>query len=229
MDQALPNLDYGNSIFDVTNRFTMSFVWQLPWLSSQQGFAGHLLGGWQVNGAWSLHGGFPWTPYCSPSSGPQGCDFNADGVSNDRPNQPSFGNNWTNVNTAFENGHPTQNLQAGSFYCGAASGALPGCTPAVPTGSHAIPAGTYTPFDGNLGRNTFRGPRYDEFDFSAFKNIKASERINLQFRIEAFNLANHTNLQLSQTSSAMNANSVFGLSSVAYFPRQIQFALKLIF
>jgi hypothetical protein len=218
MDQALPNLDYGNSIFDSTNRFTLSFVWQLPWYSGQQGLAGHLLGGWQVNGAWSLHGGFPWTPYCSGSSSPKGCDFNLDGVSNDRPNQPAFGNSWTNVNTAFEGGHPTQNLTAGAFYCGA-DNPLAGCTPSV--------SSTSTPFNGNLGRNTFRGPRYDEFDFSLFKNIKASERINFQFRFEAFNLANHTNLQ--QPSQAMNANSQFGLATAAYFPRQIQFALKMIF
>ena len=49
MDQALPGLDYGNSTFDVRHTFTNSFVWQMPWLQSQRGFVGHVLGGWSVN------------------------------------------------------------------------------------------------------------------------------------------------------------------------------------
>ena len=70
MDQAIPGLDYGNSTFDVRHTFTNSFVWQLPWFQSQQGFAGHVLGGWSLNNILNWHSGFPWTPYCSDSSFP---------------------------------------------------------------------------------------------------------------------------------------------------------------
>ncbi|PYV26020.1 MAG: hypothetical protein DMG24_08015, partial [Acidobacteria bacterium] len=156
MDQALPGLDYGNSVFDVRHRFTTSFVWQLPWLNGQRGLGGHVFGGWQLNGILTVHGGFPWTPYCTDSSSEKKCDFNRDAVSNDRPNQPFFGNSFINTNAAFEADHPGLNLRPGYFFCGA-GGANPigSCTPT-----------TTTAFDGNLGRNTFRGPNFREFDFS---------------------------------------------------------------
>lgn len=224
MDQALPGLDYGNSIFDTTHKLTLSYVWQMPWYQGQKGFTGHVLGGWQVNGIWSLHSGFPWTPYCSSSSSGKNCDFNGDNISNDRPNQPAFGNSdpHGNSNAAFEPDHPNLNLNAAAFLCG--STLLPGCTP--PTFSGSTPTGV-APFDGNLGRNTFRGPRFDDFDLSFFKNIKVTERLNFQFRAEGFNIFNHTNLQMP--TATFSSGSQFGLATQAYAARQIQFALKMFF
>ena len=218
MDQALPGLDYGNSIFDVRHRFSTSFVWQLPWLNGQRGLAGRVLGGWQLNGILTIHGGFPWTPYCTDSSSEKKCDFNRDAVSNDRPNQPFLGKSFVNNNAAFEADHPGFNLLPGYFSCGAA-GANPirGCTPT-----------TTTPFEGNLGRNTFRGPKFREFDFSMFKNIRVTEDVSFQFRAEAFNIFNRTNLE--QPSATFGVNTAqFGLSTLSYPARQIQFALKMFF
>jgi len=227
MDQALPQLDYGNSLFDHTQSLSLSFVWQMPWYQSQQGFAGHLLGGWQVNGIVSFHTGFPWTPYCSTSSAGKSCDFNGDGISNDRPNQPGFGNKnpYGNGNAVFEQDHPNVNFNYQSFYCKAGATCLAGATPAT-FNSDGSPTDV-SPFDGNLGRNTFRGPDFTNFDFSLFKNIKVSERIRMQFRAEGFNLFNHPNLQMP--SAIFSAGSQFGLSTAAYSARQIQFALKLMF
>jgi len=217
MDQALPGLDYGNSIFDHTQSLSLSFVWQMPWLQSQQGFKGHVLGGWQANGIIGFHTGFAWTPYCHTSSSGKPCDFNRDGVSNDRPNQPSFGNKnpHGNGNTVFESDHPDVNFNYTSFYC--PNGGPAGCT--VYSG---------TPFDGNLGRNTFRGPDATNVDFSLFKNIKVTERIQFQFRAEGFNLFNHTNLQMPSATFG-TSTSLFGLATGAYPARQIQFALKMMF
>lgn len=239
MDQALPGLDVGNSLFDVRHSFTMSAVYTLPWYANQSGAIGHLLGGWQANGIVTIHGGFPWTPYCSNSSFPSGsCDFNRDGVSNDRPNAPGFGlTNPHTSNAAFEANNPSLNLIAGDLLCGA-NGAAPvaGCTP--PLGPEGLSGGgavfcdpsqsSCKAFDGNLGRNTFRGPNLREFDFSLFKNIKVTESKTFQFRAEGFNIFNRTNLQ--QPSSRLGqAASQFGLSQQAFFPRQIQFGLKFLF
>jgi hypothetical protein len=46
---------------------------------------------------------------------------------------------------------------------------------------------------GNLGRNSVVGPRFTNMDFSLAKNTKLTERMNLQFRCDAFNLFNHPN------------------------------------
>jgi len=43
---------------------------------------------------------------------------------------------------------------------------------------------------GTVGRNTMRGPGVVNADLSAFKMFKFTERVNLQFRAESFNLSN---------------------------------------
>lgn len=142
----------------------------------------------------------------------------------------SFTQSWGSVcprqqisNAAFEPDHPSVNLSAAQFFCGASGAAtVAGCSPANTTPG-------FVPFNGNLGRNTFTGPNFREFDFSLFKNTKVGERLTLQFRAEAFNIFNRTNLQQPYNQFG-GATSLFGLSqAVQGFPRQIQFGLKLLF
>jgi len=85
---------------------------------------------------------------------------------------------------------------------------------------------------GNLGRGVYSGPGLAEVDFSVFKNIAVSERVNLQFRSEFFNLPNHMNLGAPNAtvfSGAAYSPTVGQITSLATTPRQIQFGLKLIF
>jgi len=98
------------------------------------------------------------------------------------------------------------------------------------------PYGTY----GNLGRGTYNGPGLAEVDLSVLKNIAVSERINLQFRAEFFNLLNRYNYASPNQTVFTNigtfaaphytANPSAGfISGLAGLPRQIQFGLKLMF
>ena len=70
---------------------------------------------------------------------------------------------------------------------------------------------------------------------SLFKTFKLSERFNLEFRSEFFNLLNHTKFPLSQSGPQESNNSIvlgsdqFGFLTAARAARQIQFALKLSF
>jgi hypothetical protein len=222
MDLAHPNLDYGNSVFDTRHRITSSFVWQLPFYRDQTGVAGHLLGGWQINNIVSFHTGFHWTPYCHSSSFPKKCDFNRDGVSNDRPNQPVFGSALPSAdNSVFEPNH-ADNLSPNDFFNPSQKGGV--CTPSPFPGCTNW-TGAY---DGNLARNPYLGPKFTEVDFSIFKNIKASERVNVQFRAEAFNIFNRTLLQMPLAKFGTE-RSLFGLATSTFAARQIQFALKLFF
>ena len=84
-------------------------------------------------------------------------------------------------------------------------------------------AGTF----GNSGRNILDGPGYNQYDFSIFKNTALGERFNLQFRTEIFNLFNHTNFNLPSVN--VNVPASFGKITSARNPREIQFAVKLIF
>jgi hypothetical protein len=82
---------------------------------------------------------------------------------------------------------------------------------------------------GNSSRNQGYGPNQSFINASLFKTFKVHEGWNLQFRTEVFNLPNHPVFGNPNTSFG-NAN--FGkISTTAgtYTPRQIQFALKLLF
>lgn len=91
------------------------------------------------------------------------------------------------------------------------------------TAAFAFPApGTF----GNAGRNVLDGPGFQNVNASLMKNTALSERVNLQFRAEAFNLFNHPNFNLPDN---FLGSPTFGRISSARDPRRIQFGLKLLF
>jgi hypothetical protein len=89
-------------------------------------------------------------------------------------------------------------------------------------------AGTY----GNLGRGVYSGPGLADVDASLFKTTAITERTNLQFRAEVFNVLNHTNFGTPNAtvfSSGAYSPSAGVITTTATTSRQIQFGLKLIF
>jgi hypothetical protein len=79
---------------------------------------------------------------------------------------------------------------------------------------------------GNLGRNTAIGDAFFQLDLSIHKEFSVREGWKLQFRAEAFNLANTTNFRDPQ---ANINNQAFGTITSTRPARQMQFALKLLF
>jgi hypothetical protein len=86
-------------------------------------------------------------------------------------------------------------------------------------------AGTY----GNLGRNTLTGPGLFNTDFSAEKTFKPSERINVQFRAEIFNLFDQSHFYVPGFNVFSGSAGV--ISKLIENPggRLTQFGLKVIF
>jgi len=91
---------------------------------------------------------------------------------------------------------------------------------------------------GNLGRNIVRGPGFFNTDLALLKDTNIRESMNLQFRAEFFNIFNHTNYGLPSagsgggalfTSGGARLGSAGQITTMNGIPRQIQFALKLIF
>jgi hypothetical protein len=79
---------------------------------------------------------------------------------------------------------------------------------------------------GNVGRNTLKGPAFQQWDFSAIKTIRVHESMNLQFRGELFNIFNNVNFQLPNNDfSSPN----FGQIQGAQPGRIVQLALKFLF
>ncbi len=227
-DVTQPALDRGNSIFDVRQRLVGNYVLELPWYRSQQGILGHILGGWSNIGVISWQTGAHWEPFRASSrkllnsagttctaadvnAGDctnHGGDYNLDGVANDRPNSSVSGFSGA-----------THDQWADGFFL-------------APTPANITFSAPCLGCVSNLGRNTFVGPSFVGWDTSVHKKIKVTERVNMEFRAEAFNTLNHTNFQLPGAHSATNnriTSGNFGQSGSAFNPRQMQLGLKISF
>jgi hypothetical protein len=86
-------------------------------------------------------------------------------------------------------------------------------------------------FYGNLGRDTLIGPGLATWDLSFLKDTYLTERLNLQFRAEMFNVLNHANFNqpnaITFTPSGVNPTAGI-ITSTSTTSRQIQFGLKLL-
>ena len=84
-------------------------------------------------------------------------------------------------------------------------------------------------FYGNLARNTLVGPGLATWDFSALKDTRINERLNLQFRAEIFNFLNRANFnqpnEVVFTPSGISPTAGV-ITSTSTTARQVQFALK---
>jgi hypothetical protein len=109
--------------------------------------------------------------------------------------------------------------------------------PLMPAGQRTVvqwlnPATVVAPTDvtrpfGNAGRNIVRGPGPAQLNFGLHKDFPITERTLVEFRMEAFNLFNRTNLGIP---NANRSSGSFGaITSLGASAREIQFALRLAF
>jgi hypothetical protein len=86
---------------------------------------------------------------------------------------------------------------------------------------------------GNVGRNTLQAPGLVSTDIAVARKFSLSERLNLQFRAEIFNLFNHTNLNAPNpvvyAAATGGPSPTAGvITSTTTTSRQVQFGLKLL-
>jgi hypothetical protein len=204
----------GPSAFDITNGFSLSVAQDLHLDSAKflRVIAKKVTGGWELLSISSLSSGAPFTVY----SGIQQTGAGSNGV--DRPNQiatPHLSTARTNREDYF--GEGVNN--ATDFFS----------IPIHVAGGSGPNQGVF----GALGRNTFRGPAYYDYDFALIKDTpfgrrsSGAERVNLQFRSEFFNLFNIVNMGLP--ANILNGSGFGEISKTAGNSRQIQFSLKLIY
>jgi hypothetical protein len=201
--------NYGPTIADRRHVLTANFVYELPWMRSQQGVAGHILGGWQVAGIQTFQTGLPLTAVlgngscasigggncvdptgagCLLGASPLGCRPNQ--IADPNSGAPHLYSGWFNV-AAFANPDVTQTT---------VSTERPGA---------------------------IRGPGFWRTDLSLFKNLKFTERLTGQLRWETFNTFNHTNPICCGSLTA--TSSLFNKVTSTRDPRIMQLGMKLNF
>jgi hypothetical protein len=174
-DSTRPNLEYGNSNFDIRNRFTWIFSYDLPKMG---GGWQKLKNGWGMGSTLSLQDGQPFQ--LNYNFGPSN-DYSGSGEGDDRPDVVGP--------IVYHSHNPANFLDLTAF-------AIP-CT--LTTFAQAAPTGTDqdcvpgTRHFGNLGRDALRGPSFKQWDLAIYKNTQITERVGLQLRADIFNVVNHPN------------------------------------
>ncbi|MBZ5659389.1 MAG: carboxypeptidase regulatory-like domain-containing protein [Acidobacteriia bacterium] len=224
--------------YNISQNGVVSFIYNIPGIGSKTGFTSKVLGGWQVGTIITVQSGSPFTPVIGndPYLRSQG-DTNqgyVDIISGCNPINANWksagpgGLHYLNMNCFTLPSVPTSMTAQ--------------CTPLVPKGPFVAtlltpPAGqTFCPNAiGDLGRNQIVGPGLFDMDFSVFKNIRITERITTQFRVEMFNVLNHPSFLPPLNNEAIFnfdgsvANNPAVVDTTSTDPRQIQFGLKVNF
>ena len=229
--------DKGDSVTDVRHNFTTNAVYELPFGSGKAflnggGALAKIVGGWELSGIGTFHTGHPLT-----------VTMNLNGSDNFR--LPD-GNDQTTQRPDLVPGVPLY-LPGGVHYVPGGNGATtsllnPAAFQAPPLDSN----GNFTRF-GNAPNGVARTINIWQVDFSLTKETKLTERVEMEFAVQAFNIFNHvqlgdpsTNLDfdpgnqnggtgnLSSGNFGSITSSVNGLgtNTGTGLPRQLQFMLR---
>jgi hypothetical protein len=228
-DESNLKNSYGVSDFDRTHRFVVSYRYDLPIFTGATGWKKTAFGDWSISGITVIQSGAPfsvtdsgagtavlapgYTPTLTGSLAP-GATIHGSYTSGDIHNRLNGYLNPNDFATAqllypFDPAHPTTTCDPvnNPNFC--------------------------TTFFGNLGRNTFRGPYQQNWDFSLLKTFHLTERVNLRFTTDFFNIWNHANFAnpaINDVETIGVPGSPFGkIFSTVGTPRLIQFSLRLAF
>ena len=226
-----PDADYGNSDFDQRHHFSFTLNYALP---GKKGY-GQMLEGWVVNSAVLIQSGLPWSPTDTSDISKSGdkrsdrWDFfgNPSDFTAGKYPIPFYAGGSANM--------PAMCTQEASAVGATANLTKFGCFAQGNSVLIAPPTGTF----GTSARNLFRDDGFRDWDFSLFKNWTVKERLTAQFRVEVFNILNHSilanpgagslktgNIGCScQTPDTAGQNPLLGTGGA----RALQLGLKLLF
>ncbi|WP_446743381.1 carboxypeptidase regulatory-like domain-containing protein [Silvibacterium acidisoli] len=228
------NQYYSPSQYNVPNAFSLGWAYDLPGETLSNRVLRRVAGGWTLSGVTSLQSGTPFTVqntnplavsatgtdgvaitsanYASELAGghlqyvPTSGDYNADGNNTDYPNV-----------TSYAQKHSRSDYVVGH-------GIFPVCA------GGALPCGNFTlPQFGNEGNQTpnrFLNPGYADTDLTLKKTTAITERVNVEFRLDTFNLFNRVNLMPVDVKLQ---DTTFGQSTSTYAARNMLLGAKVNF
>jgi Carboxypeptidase regulatory-like domain len=187
-DESTINASRGISDFNRPQVLKISYVYELPFFAHAAGFRNRVMGGWSVSGVTSFQSSLPFSVLDSNG----GNAFLGAGTS---PVGASLAPGAT-IASAMTSGSISQRL-SGYLNPGTFEANPYLYYPTTPAGQCAtlddMSGNTCTTGFGDLGRNIYRGPFQQNWDFSLIKHLKLSERQDLRFAADFFNLWNHPN------------------------------------
>ena len=177
-------------------------------------FVDAVAGGWQVGGITTIRSGEHYTAFLSSDPTNTGTAAMPNKIHD--PTDFSFDIAQQAADGCSRPGHQTLDC----FYNPAAF-VIPPLAPGQ-TSAHEF---------GTAGDGDLLGPHQVNFDFSTFKNFKITERQQLQFRAEMFNIFNHPQFGLPNRNPDQGGTNggarIFG--TLPDNQREIQFALRYTF
>ncbi len=215
-DQSSLDGSRGLSDFDRPHRFVISYRYELPFFRDAEGWRRAALSGWALSGITIFQSGTPFSVLDNSAGFAYigGLQAGVAGAQLVDGGSIPAGYARGDIHTLVDNGY----LNPDNFTF---------APPADPVGCAADPNACVTAF-GNLGRNIYRGPFQQNWDFSLIKNFRIAERQELRFTTDFFNIWNHANF--ANPSSTEISNPAFGrIFSTVGTPRLIQFSLRYAF
>src|SRR6266699_2400531 len=229
-------LSRGLSDFNVGRTLVVNGTWEVPTPKSLAAPAQWSLGGWELGLIFTASDGVPFTATWGTGSDPALTQSGDDWAF---PNRLG----GSGCSKLTNPGNPTNYIKTQCFAIPTAPDVAfwnQSCNPTPPSVGGPVAFPLCFNLRGNAGRNILIGPGVTSLDFSLFKNNyikRISERFNVQFRAEIFNILNHVNFAPPTTPTNTdifdgggNLNPVAGaLSSTTTTAREAQFAVKVIF
>ena len=220
-DESTLNASRGLSDFDRRHRFVVSYRYDLPLFKGETGAKGALLQGWALSGITIFQSG---SPFSVTDSG-AGSAFLVLGFT------PLTLGGQLAPGSTIASGPTTGDIH--KRIDGYLNPAAFTTAPQLYLAQCLTDSNFCTTDFGNLGRNVFRGPSQQNWDFALIKNFKITERQSLRFTTDFFNIWNHTNFgnpTVTDVESISAPNSPFGkITSTVGTPRLIQFSLRYAF
>jgi Carboxypeptidase regulatory-like domain/TonB dependent receptor len=219
-DEATLTPSRGLSDFDRTSRFVVSYSYDMPFFKTASGAKGVLLRDWSISGITIFQSNVPFSIIDSAG----GSAFIVPGFTTTLGAQLAQG---ATIGSGYTHGDLQQRLNSYVNIHNFTTAPLvyPGlCNPNNPIAANFC--GTNF---GNLGRNIYRGPFQQDWDFSLIKNFRITERQTLRFTTDFFNIWNHPNFQDPPVTDVENPSAFGRIISTSGTPRLIQFSLRYAF
>jgi carboxypeptidase family protein/TonB-dependent receptor-like protein len=196
-DSTQPWLEYGPSSFNIINRGTWNFSYEMP---NRGGSWQKLKNGWGFNSVVTLQGGQPFHLNYNFWD-----DYSGSGNAFDRPDVIGP--------IVYHRRDPFHYLDLTSF---AIPCTVSDATDGASATGYASDCVIGTRHFGNMHRNSLVGPTYKEWNFSFYKKTAITERLSMKLGVDIFNLLNHPNFAnplLPAFIADAGSGGVFGLTS----------------